>query len=161
MHEAHNHFPELEDAAETFAAELALAGNGLYFALCELLRARHGIRVRALPVEVMGDRLRWYDHHRRQLMISEVVAPPGRTFQTAYQLALTQFGELLNAIAARLEPNDGLSRRLLRITLANYFAGAVMMPYGRVSTKRPSLPPTMSRFWRRVSERVSNKWRIA
>jgi XRE family transcriptional regulator, fatty acid utilization regulator len=131
MHEARNHFPELEDPAETFAAELALAGNGLYFALCEHLRARHGIRVRALPVEVMGDRLRWFDHHRRQLMISEVVEPPGRTFQAAYQLALSQFGELLNAIAARLEPNDGLSRRLLRITLANYFAGAVMMPYGR------------------------------
>ncbi len=131
MHEARNHFPELEDAAETFAAELALAGNGLYFALCEHLRARHGIRVRALPVEVMGDRLRWYDHHRRQLMISEVVEPPGRTFQAAYQLALSQFGELLNAIAARLEPNDGLGRRFLRITLANYFAGAVMMPYGR------------------------------
>jgi hypothetical protein len=29
MHEARNYFPELEDAAETFAAELALAGNGL------------------------------------------------------------------------------------------------------------------------------------
>ncbi|MGH6868827.1 MAG: XRE family transcriptional regulator, partial [Methylocella sp.] len=69
MHEARNYFPELEVAAETFAAELALAGNGLYFALCEHLRARQGIRVRTLPVEVMGDRLRWYDHHRRQLMI--------------------------------------------------------------------------------------------
>ncbi|MGH6848463.1 MAG: helix-turn-helix domain-containing protein [Methylocella sp.] len=131
MHEAHNHFPELEVAAESFAAELALAGIGPYVALCEHLRARHGIRVRVLPVDVMGDRLRWYDHHRRQLMISEVVEPPGRTFQAAYQLALSQFGELLNAIAARLEPNDGLSRRLLRITLANYFAAAVMMPYGR------------------------------
>jgi XRE family transcriptional regulator, fatty acid utilization regulator len=131
VHEARNHFPELEDAAETFAAELALAGNGLYFALCEHLRVRHGIRVRALPVEVTGDRLRWYDHHRRQLMISEAMEPPGRTFQAAYQLALSQFGEQLNAVAARLEPNDGLSRRLLRIALANYFAGAVMMPYGR------------------------------
>ncbi|MGH6835509.1 MAG: helix-turn-helix domain-containing protein [Methylocella sp.] len=131
MHEARNHFPELEGAAETFAAELALAGNGLYFALCEHLRARLGIRVRVLPVEVMGDRLRWYDHHRHQLLISEVVEPPGRTFQVAYQIGLSQFGELLNIIAARLEPNDGLSRRLLRITLANYFAGAVMMPYGR------------------------------
>lgn len=131
MEEARNHFPELEDAAETFAAELTLAGSGLYVALCEHLHARHGIRVRTLPVEVMGDRLRWYDHHRRQLMISEVVEPPSQTFQAAHQLALSQFGELLNAIAARFEPNDGVSRRLLRVTLANYFAGAVMMPYGR------------------------------
>ena len=49
-----------------------------------------------LPLEVMGDRLRWYDHHRSQLMISEAVDPPGRTFQAAYQLALTEFGGLLN-----------------------------------------------------------------
>ncbi|HEX3496233.1 MAG TPA: short-chain fatty acyl-CoA regulator family protein [Methylocella sp.] len=131
LHEARNYFPELEEAAETFASELALNGSDLFAALCEQLRARHGIRVRALPVDVMADRLCRYDHHRRQLMISEVVEPPGRTFQAAYQLALSQFGELLNAVAARLEPNDGLSRRLLRITLANYFAGAVMMPYAR------------------------------
>lgn len=131
LQDARNHFPDLEDAAETLAAELALEGNGLYFALCEHLRVRHGIRVRALPAEVMGDRLRWYDHHRRQLMLSEAVEPPGRAFQAAYQLALSQFGELLNAIAGRLEPNDDVSLRLLRITLANYFAGAVMMPYGR------------------------------
>ena len=128
---ARNHFPDLEDAAETFAAELALTGHDLYAGLCEQLRGRHGIRLRCLPLEVMGDRLRWFDHHRRQLLISEVVEPPGRTFQAAYQLALSQFGDLLNDVSARLEASDDLSRRLLRITLANYFAGAVMMPYGR------------------------------
>ena len=132
LHEARNHFPELEEAAESFASEMALAGNDLFFALGEHLRARHGIRVRVLPLEVMCDRLRWYDHHRRQLMISEAVEWPGRTFQAAYQLGLSQFGDLLNRISARLEPgDDDLSRRLLRVTLANYFAGALMMPYGR------------------------------
>ncbi|MGH6829977.1 MAG: XRE family transcriptional regulator, partial [Methylocella sp.] len=75
-----------EEAAENFAAELALAGNGLYSALCEHLRARHGIRVRALPVEVMVDRLRWYDHHRRQLMISEVVEPRAGLFRRPISL---------------------------------------------------------------------------
>ena len=128
---ARNHFPDLEDAAETFAAELALTGHDLFAGLCEQLRGRHEIRLRCLPLEVMGDRLRWFDHHRRQLLISEVVEPPGRTFQAAYQLALSQFGDLLNDVSARLEASDDLSRRLLRITLANYFAGAVMMPYGR------------------------------
>ncbi len=90
-----------------------------------------GIRVRALPLEVMGDRLRWYDHHRKQLMISEVMDQPGRTFQAAYQLALTEFSGLLNETVTRLEGNDEVARKLLRVTLANYFAGALMMPYGR------------------------------
>ncbi|MCI0600625.1 MAG: short-chain fatty acyl-CoA regulator family protein [Beijerinckiaceae bacterium] len=130
QHETRNHFPGLEEAAEAFAAELALTGSGIFDAVSEHLRARHGIRVRILPLDVMSGRLRWYDHHRRQLMISEAVEQPGRTFQAAYQLALIQYDELLNDIALRLEPNDGLTRRLLRITLANYFAGALMMPYG-------------------------------
>jgi len=131
LQEARNHFPELEEAAEGVSAELSLAGGDLFSALGEHLRARHGIRVRILPLDVMGDRLRWYDHHRRQLMISEAVEPPGRAFQAAYQLALSQFGDLLTGLSMRLEAGDDLSRRLLRITLANYFAGALMMPYGR------------------------------
>lgn len=131
LHEARNHFPELEEAAESLAGELAPSGGELFAALCEHLRARENIRVRVLPTDVIGERLRWYDHHRRQLMISEAVEQPGRSFQVAYQLGLSQFNDLLSGIAARLEPNHELTRRLLRITLANYFAGAVMMPYGR------------------------------
>jgi predicted transcriptional regulator/transcriptional regulator with XRE-family HTH domain len=131
LQEARNHFPGLEETAESFAATLPQDAHGLYAPLVEHLRARHGIRVRALPLDIMGDRLRWYDHHRRQLMISEVMDQPGRTFQAAYQLALTEFDSLLNQTVARLEGSDEVAQKLLRVTLANYFAGALMMPYGR------------------------------
>ncbi len=131
LQEARNHFPDLEEAAEAFAASLPVATNGLFFALTDYLRARYGIRVRALPLEVMGDRLRWYDHHRKQLLISEIMDQPGRTFQAAYQLALSELGDLLNDIVSRLGEHDEVTRKLLRVTLANYFAGALMMPYAR------------------------------
>jgi predicted transcriptional regulator/DNA-binding XRE family transcriptional regulator len=131
LQEAHNHFPELEEAAESFAAEVALVGTDLFHPLSEYLRTRHNIRLRILPLEPMGGRLCWFDRHRRQLLIAEAVAPPGRTFQAAYQLALSQYTDLLNEISTRLEPHHDLTRRLLRVTLANYFAGALMMPYGR------------------------------
>jgi XRE family transcriptional regulator, fatty acid utilization regulator len=126
-----NHSLELDQAAETFASDLALSGHELFFAISEHLRARHGIRVRVLPLEVMGERLRRYDHHRRQLMISEVMDQPGRTFEAAYQLAFADCDALLNEVAMRLQPGEEIGRRLLRITLANYFAGALMMPYGK------------------------------
>ena len=64
-------------------------------------------------------------------MISEVMDQPGRTFQAAYQLAFTDCDALLSELAQKLEPGDDLGRRLLRVTLANYFAAAVMMPYGK------------------------------
>jgi hypothetical protein len=121
MHEARNHFPELEDAAETFAAELALAGNGLYFALCEQLRARHGISRQGAAVRGHGRPAAPVRSSPPPIDDLGVVEPPGRTFQAAYQLALSHPGNS-ERHRARLEPNDGLSRRLLRITLANYFA---------------------------------------
>lgn len=132
LHDNRNHFPELDDLAERFASDLALEGPEPFHVMAERLRARHGIRVRVLPVDVMNDRLRWYDLHRRQLLISEVMDQPGRVFQVAYQLAISEHGAVVNAICARLEPTDDTARRLLRVTLANYFAGAVMMPYARL-----------------------------
>lgn len=131
LQENRNHFPELDGLAETFASDLALEDPEPFHVMAERLRSRHGIRVRVLPVDVMSQRLRWYDLHRRQLLISEIMDQPGRTFQAAYQLAISEHGALVNAICGRLEPKDDVARRLLRVTLANYFAGAVMMPYGR------------------------------
>ena len=131
LQENRNHFPEIDTLAETFASDLALEGPEPFHVMAERLRARHGIRVRLMPVDVMGGRLRFYDLHHRQLLISEIMDQPGRTFQVAYQLAISEHGQLVNATCARLEPNDDTARRLLRVTLANYFAGAVMMPYAR------------------------------
>jgi XRE family transcriptional regulator, fatty acid utilization regulator len=131
LHAQRNYFPELDAAAETCASDLALGGRELFYAASEHLRARHGIRVGVMPLEVMGGRLRSYDHHRRQLMISEVMDQPGRTFQVAYQLAFAECSEVLNTISAKLDPGGEEGRRLLRVTLANYFAAALMMPYGK------------------------------
>jgi predicted transcriptional regulator/DNA-binding XRE family transcriptional regulator len=131
IHEAKNHFPELDEAAETLASDLRLSGHEPFFAIAERLRAKHGIRVRVMPIDTMPDTLRRYDHHRRQLFISEVVDQSGRTFQAAYQLAFAEMGPVIDELAARLEPTDGPARRLLRVSFGNYFAGAVMMPYGK------------------------------
>jgi XRE family transcriptional regulator, fatty acid utilization regulator len=139
VHEARNHFPELDEGAEALASELQLTGHDLFFAIAERLRAKHGIRVRVMPIDVMSDSLRRYDHHRRQLSISELVDQPGRMFQAAYQLAFAEMRETIDGLATRLEPADGPARRLLRISLGNYFAGALMMPYGRFHAAAESL----------------------
>jgi XRE family transcriptional regulator, fatty acid utilization regulator len=131
LHTQRNYFDEVDGAAESLASDFALMGHELFYAIGEHLRARHGIRVRVLPLEVMGDRLRWYDHHRRQLLISEILDPAARVFQAAHQLAFIDHDALLNEIAGRLLPEGDVERRLMRVTLANYFAAALMMPYGK------------------------------
>jgi predicted transcriptional regulator/transcriptional regulator with XRE-family HTH domain len=131
LHSANNHFPELEDLAERLASELSSSGHELFYALSERLREKHGLRVQVLPVEVMSQALRRFDRHRRRIMISELVEPSGRTFQAAYQLAFIECDAAIDAIAMRLDPTQGPARRLLRVTLGNYFAAALMMPYAR------------------------------
>ncbi|WP_424629514.1 helix-turn-helix domain-containing protein [Bradyrhizobium sp. SYSU BS000235] len=134
-----NYFPELETAAETLRDELNVSPQDLFTALSDRLRERHSTTVRIMPVDVMRETLRRWDRHRRQVLISEMVDGSGRVFQLAFQLALAECGPLMESIVNRAGPLEDTSRRLYRITLANYFAAAVMMPYQEFHTAAETL----------------------
>lgn len=125
-----NYFPELETAAESLRDELNVPSQDLYGALSTRLRERHSIVTRVMPVDVMRETLRRFDRHRRQLLVSEMVDAPGRAFQVAFQIGLAECASQFETIIGRAGPLDDTPRRLYRITLANYFAAAVLMPYG-------------------------------
>ncbi|MGY4318912.1 helix-turn-helix domain-containing protein [Bradyrhizobium sp. JR3.5] len=124
-----NYFPELETAAESLRDELNVPTEGLFTALVTRLREKHSIVTRVMPVDVMRETLRRFDRHRRQLLISELVDSAGRSFQLASQIGFVECGAAIDAIVSRAGPLDDTARRLYRITLANYFAAAAMMPY--------------------------------
>lgn len=124
-----NYFPELEQAAEALRDELNVPAEELYAALAARLREKHAIVTRIMPVDVMRETLRRFDRHRRQLLISELIDPAGRTFQLAFQLAMAECSQPLQGIVSRAGSLDDTARRLYRITLANYYAAALMMPY--------------------------------
>jgi predicted transcriptional regulator/DNA-binding XRE family transcriptional regulator len=124
-----NYFPELEQAAETLRDQINDSAPDLYAALATRLREKHSVVPRIMPVDVMRETLRRFDRHRRQLLISELVDSPGRAFQLAFQLGLMECGGAFESIVGRAGPLDDTPRRLYRITLANYFAAAVLMPY--------------------------------
>lgn len=126
-----NHFPTLETAAEALRDEMNAPNHELFGALSERLRERHGTLVRVLPIDVMRDNLRRWVRHQRQLHLSELIDAPGRVFQLAFQLALVEAGPLIDEVIKKSGELDEVSRRLFRISLANYFAAAVIMPYGR------------------------------
>jgi XRE family transcriptional regulator, fatty acid utilization regulator len=126
-----NYFHALDTRAEILASDLALEGRELFHAISERLRIGHGIRVHIMPFDAMGDRIRSYDPQRRQLRISEILDQPRRAFEAAFQLGFAEGFELLNETCANLAPGDEASLGLLRKTLGNYFAGALMMPYGK------------------------------
>jgi hypothetical protein len=124
-----NYYSELEQAAEQLRDELNVPAEGLYAALAARLREKHAVVTRIMPVDVMRETLRRFDRHRRQLLISELVDMSSRTFQLAFQVALAECSSALETIIGRAGKLDDTPRRLYRITLANYFAACVMMPY--------------------------------
>ena len=128
---ARNHFPDLDAAAEALAGDLAAAGADLQAALAERLQARHGVRLRIVPDEVMTGAIRRFDRHRRHLLLSEMLAAPARIFHAAFQVGTLEQAEALDAAVEAAGLADPTVRRMFRVFLANYFAGAVLMPYGR------------------------------
>src|SRR3954469_21377906 len=123
-----NHFPALEEAAETLAGAL---GDPLTIAepIRRRLKEGYGIEARIMPPETLEAASQHYDLHRKRLMLSALLRPESRTFALAYQLALMEFRPLLAQMLDAAAPPDEPSRRLLHMSLANYAAAAIMMPY--------------------------------
>lgn len=131
FHEHTNHFPELETAAETLWADALDGEDDLDYALRQHLKRAHGFAVKIMPIDFMPDMLWRYDRHSSRLFISEILDHPGRTFQLAFQAGLRAHRDLMDAIILKAGITGEEAAQLCRLGLANYFAGAVMMPYER------------------------------
>ncbi len=124
-----NHFPDVEATAEALLAETGLGPGGFTRSLADRLASRHGISVDVAPFQTMKGAFRRYDPKTRHLVLSEALPRSSRRFHLAYQLGLLEAkGAFDTAIAdAGLSTPEG--ETLCRVGLANYFAGAVLMPY--------------------------------
>jgi predicted transcriptional regulator/transcriptional regulator with XRE-family HTH domain len=122
-----NHFPILETAAESLAGELAPGAPAeMNHALAERLRTVHGVRVTVQPLDMA---LRRYDPTARSLALSESLPRESRGFHMAFQLALLEAREAVEAAIKDAAPSTTEAAMLMRIGLLNYVAGALVMPY--------------------------------
>lgn len=126
-----NHFPELDALGEALAEALEAETPGESFetrARARLL-SRRGLNVRTLPAEVMVEWTRRYDPHRKRLLLSETLGPSSRAFAMAFQLAQSEHDPELTALTDAAAPPDEPTRRLLKVSLTNTLAAALLMPY--------------------------------
>jgi hypothetical protein len=126
-----NYFPALEEAAEELWRRGRIDGDDLYGALKFYLREAHGLSVHIARWDEEVGVLRRFDPENKRVVLSELLPTRSRNFQLAHQLALLAHHELIDTL---LDQDGGVSeeaRPLARVALANYFAGAVLMPYRR------------------------------
>ena len=124
-----NHFPAIEEATEAIAKDMGKAPSSLYDRVALRLDARFGIRTRVMPQSVMTGAVRQLNRHARQLAVSEQLDSASRAFQIALQLALLECGALIDRTVNEARFDSDAGRRLARAAIANYAAGALIMPY--------------------------------
>ena len=126
-----NHFPDLDALGEALHADLDpnQTGDGFESLARARLQVRHNLSVRVMPSEVMVEWTRRLDPHRRRLLLSETLDAASRGFAIAYQLALSEHGAELSTLADAARPPDDPTRALLKVSLTNTLAAAILMPY--------------------------------
>ncbi|MDE3239897.1 MAG: DUF2083 domain-containing protein [Paracoccaceae bacterium] len=120
FHYCDNYIDAVDRAAERFATSAADPVEAGIAAL-----EGHGIRVThsdAAP-------LRSYDAAQKVLTLSSRAAGPTQRFQILHQVALLAQDDLLEATLdlARFQSDE--ARAIAKIGMANYFAGAALLPY--------------------------------
>ncbi|MEL6510048.1 MAG: short-chain fatty acyl-CoA regulator family protein [Pseudomonadota bacterium] len=120
FHYCDNYIDAVDRAAERFVT----GGDPEARALA--LLSEHGIRV-----EIAGDTapLRGFDRASKTLILSARAHAATRRFQMLHQVALLTQDQLFEATLdlARFQTDE--ARAIARIGLANYFAGAALLPY--------------------------------
>ncbi|WP_034790065.1 helix-turn-helix domain-containing protein [Hyphomonas beringensis] len=131
FHVHRNYFPELEAEAEKLSSELFLSTDEPHTTLTDRLKTKHNYQVRIVPTHVMPNQLRYFDRHHRRIDLSELLRQSGRRFQLAVQVALLEYAPLFREHVDRAGLPDRSAEELAYLSLANYFAAALLMPYSR------------------------------
>ncbi|ODU20178.1 MAG: XRE family transcriptional regulator [Sphingomonas sp. SCN 67-18] len=142
FHEAGNYVDPLDRRAEALAEKAETTAP----ALTDRLRADHGVSVSIAADE--GGVLRRFDAARRHLTLGGALPPESRRFMLAHQLVALDMAERIAAIADTADLRNAEARRLLRVGLANYAAGALLMPYGRFRDTARALRHDIDRLCR-------------
>ncbi len=121
-----NHIPELDAAAERLYAEAGLGPHSVHAGLVRWLERRHGVRVVQDDTDTMQRR---FDPEARTLHLAAHLRQGQQAFQMATQLAFLDLGEVIHTLASDPALGTEETQGLCRIGLANYFAGALLLPY--------------------------------
>ncbi|MGB7242359.1 MAG: short-chain fatty acyl-CoA regulator family protein [Sulfitobacter sp.] len=123
FHYCDNYIDAVDRTAERFAGRYTETRNARAAALSALAEA--GVSVAFEDT----DQMRVYDPTNQVLRLSQRLATETQTFQMLLQVALIQQDKLLEATLDLARFNSHEARAIAKIGLANYFAGAALMPY--------------------------------
>ncbi|MBN9316340.1 MAG: DUF2083 domain-containing protein [Devosia sp.] len=129
FHYAGNYIDRLDVAAEALAGRLGGEPLGRLERLAAHVEAACGVTV-AFEAPERPEQMRRHDRARGVVSLNARLAPPTLFFQLAAQLALLAEAEAIDEIVRGAGFKTAEAAEICRIGLANYYAGALQMPYG-------------------------------
>lgn len=131
FHYIDNYVDPLDRAAEASAERLGiLAGADVCAVLADYLRQRFAVEVERAPCEP-GAPLSRFESRARRLRLSALLTPSTVAFQMGAAIARLEHAPLLDDLVARGGFRSPAAGEICRLALHNYFAGALILPYGR------------------------------
>ncbi len=130
FHYTDNYIDQLDTLAEACAGKIAEYGRNDKGSLIGYLSDVHGIGVvKQEPEDDAANMVRFFDPGKRILTLGAASPVHTDSFQLAHQIGLlecsAEIDAIVSAAAFKTEPANGICR----IGLANYFAGALRLPY--------------------------------
>ena len=133
LQENKNYFHILEQKAEELRGNIGLnlgAGIGsTEIKFISYLKSQHSINVKIIPPEDDQKSIKKFDKDNNILFLSEMLTYTARNFHLSYQIAFLDGKILIDEIIQKNNFYSDEVITLLNISLINYFAAALIMPY--------------------------------
>lgn len=127
FYERQNYLHELDTVAEELTSGMRIQRGELAGDLSDRLRFVHGVAIRRHD---LGESvLHRYDPESKTLHLNTQLSPGQRVFRMAAELALLEYGELIDQLVEDGKFTSDEARTLARMGLSNYFAAATVLPY--------------------------------
>ncbi|HEY1145088.1 MAG TPA: short-chain fatty acyl-CoA regulator family protein, partial [Allosphingosinicella sp.] len=130
FHNEGNYVDAIDRAAEVAAAGIEDSPRSLAAEIEVRLRERHRVTVRRAAPEGKVTALRRFDTDKRELVIDRSLPPESDSFLLAHQFMRLELEEIIASVVRAAQLRSEESLQLLSVGLANYAAGAFLMPYG-------------------------------
>ena len=131
LQENKNYFDILEKKAESIRQKIYFeeGHRTIGHTLIQYLLNEHNTKVKVVTHEEDEKSVKRYDQNKNTLFVSEMLNYSSRNFHLAYQIAFFEGEEDINKIinTNKISLQDVVN--LLKISLLNYLASAILMPY--------------------------------
>ncbi len=125
FHYCDNYIDAIDKHAENFSRKLTQIQLPLHDALSSWLSSKNHLSVQFETTP----NLRHLNSSTGILTLSKTASSASRSFQMAHQIALLECDDLLEATLDMAHFSSAEARDICKIGLANYFAGATLLPY--------------------------------